>query len=473
MKKDKLAQALDFISPRKLEEALKQSAVRKRRRYFRMALAACLALVFISRIGFIPMSVPAKAVALTEGSRVEQRPDREDYPDYESFRSHYERWMAEKDQRFADAETAARQALPFFREGSRLFLSGTQNSLWAPANAWIGLAMLAETTGGDTRQQLLELLGADSLEQLRTEVSAVWETTNRDDGNEICILANSLWLDSDLDYIGQTMENLAHYHYADVYQGDFGTARTDKAMQTWLSNHTGGLLKRQAGTVSMPEDTVLALASTIYFQSKWSDEFSAARNTHDVFHAPGGDVTATYMNKKLAQMYYYWGDSFGAVSLWLKNGSRMWFVLPDADKTIDDVLKEGQYLEIITNSAAFQETNGKYMKVNLSVPKFDVASSRDLKQGLQAMGISNVFTPGTANFTPAIENEMVFVSSVNQAVRVQIDEQGVKAAAYIEIPGAGAAAPPEEIIDFILDRPFLFVITSNNLPLFAGAVNTP
>ena len=62
---------------------------------------------------------------------------------------------------------------------------------------------------------------------------------------------------------------------------------------------------------------------------------------------------------------------------------------------------------------------------------------------------------------------------MNQAVRVQIDEQGVKAAAYIEIPGAGAAAPPEEIIDFILDRPFLFVITSNNLPLFAGAVNTP
>ena len=53
------------------------------------------------------------------------------------------------------------------------------------------------------------------------------------------------------------------------------------------------------------------------------------------------------------------------------------------------------------------------------------------------------------------------------------DEQGVKAAAYIEIPGAGAAAPPEEIIDFILDRPFLFVITSNSLPLFAGTVNEP
>ena len=56
---------------------------------------------------------------------------------------------------------------------------------------------------------------------------------------------------------------------------------------------------------------------------------------------------------------------------------------------------------------------------------------------------------------------------------VQIDEEGVKAAAYIELPGAGAAAPPEEIVDFVLDRPFLFVIENDNIPLFAGCVNNP
>ena len=49
----------------------------------------------------------------------------------------------------------------------------------------------------------------------------------------------------------------------------------------------------------------------------------------------------------------------------------------------------------------------------------------------------------------------------------------VKAATYIELPGAGSAAPPEEIIDFVLNRPFLFVITNDKLPLFAGCVNNP
>ena len=36
------------------------------------------------------------------------------------------------------------------------------------------------------------------------------------------------------------------------------------------------------------------------------------------------------------------------------------------------------------------------------------------------------------------------------------------------------AFPPEDEVDFVADRPFLFVITDNdNLPLFAGVVNQP
>ena len=38
----------------------------------------------------------------------------------------------------------------------------------------------------------------------------------------------------------------------------------------------------------------------------------------------------------------------------------------------------------------------------------------------------------------------------------------------------GAGAPPEEEIDFTLDRPFLFAITSDDgLPLFVGTVYQP
>ena len=89
------------------------------------------------------------------------------------------------------------------------------------------------------------------------------------------------------------------------------------------------------------------------------------------------------------------------------------------------------------------------------------------------MGITDLFQFGAADFSASLE-EPAFISAANQAVRVKIDETGVTAAAYIELPGAGAAAPPEEIIDFVLDRPFLFVITDyTGIPLFAGSVQQP
>ena len=92
---------------------------------------------------------------------------------------------------------------------------------------------------------------------------------------------------------------------------------------------------------------------------------------------------------------------------------------------------------------------------------------------MKNLGITDIFNSEISDFTPMTDSKGIYVSKINHAVRVAIDEKGVTAAAYIEIPGAGAAAPPEEIIDFILDRPFLFMITNSGIPLFAGTVNQP
>lgn len=54
----------------------------------------------------------------------------------------------------------------------------------------------------------------------------------------------------------------------------------------------------------------------------------------------------------------------------------------------------------------------------------------------------------------------IFVSTVQHDVRVAIDEEGVTAAAYTVMAMSGAGAPPDDEIDFVLDRPFLFALTS-------------
>ena len=117
--------------------------------------------------------------------------------------------------------------------------------------------------------------------------------------------------------------------------------------------------------------------------------------------------------------------------------------------------------------------NTKYLKVNLSLPKFDAVSDINLIDGLKELGVIDIFDARTADFTPLCpEEEGIFLSQAKHAARVKVDEQGIEAAAYTVMMAAGSAMPPDEEVDLVVDRPFLFVITSRTgLPLFAGVVN--
>ena len=467
---EKVAKALSYVDEKYVSAAAKKK--KKKAKYWISAIAAVLALVLLFNMPSIPLAITAKAVSIASDSRQTQRPDLDDYTDRNEWRAELDKWQAAQTLQQETAKNALIDLAPFFTAGSAQFLStqGSENMLWSPINAYIGLAMVTELTTGESRQQILDLFGTTSIEELRQQVGAIWEKSYQDNGHEISTLANSLWLEKGLNYQQDTMDNLAYHYYASVYQGDLGSAKMNNAIGAWLNNNTGGLLKNATENINLSPDTILALYSTIYFQAKWQDQFNQANNTKDVFHTPNGDITATFMNKKLAQMYYYWGDHFSAVALGLKNGSWMWFILPDEGYTTADVLADGEYMQMVLQQ---EWENEKWMKVNLSVPKFDVNSTINLKDGFEKMGVTDVFTEGTANFSEITADMPIFLTAANQSVRVQIDEEGVKAAAYIEFPGAGSPAPPEEIIDFILDRPFLFAITTANIPLFIGTVNNP
>ena len=222
---------------------------------------------------------------------------------------------------------------------------------------------------------------------------------------------------------------------------------------------------------------VFGLYSTVYFRTKWSQQFAPDLSRRAIFHSATGDKNELFMNKKKTTSSYHWGEDFGAVTEPLNNGCAMWFILPDEDKTVDDVLVSGEYLDMILNSDAYWESgyHVKKMLVNLSVPKFDITATGDLKEAAQKLGVTDIFDAQTADFSTAVTGEHpVWISGINQATRVAIDEEGVTAASYVEMVAPGAAEPPTEIIDFILDRPFLFVITNRYaIPVFAGVVNDP
>ena len=355
------------------------------------------------------------------------------------------------------------------------FLSGEagENRVYSPLNVYLALAMLAETAEGDSRRQILDLLDVSDLTALREKCSGLWNGVYLNDGAVTSVLANSLWLaEGDRwQYDMDKVNALAEHYYASTFEGEMGSAAYDKALQDWINAQTANLLKEQASGLALDPDTVLALASTICFRAKWQDEFWTKHNREGVFHTANGDVPATYMTQS-PMTYAYFGDRFTAVSKDLDDGGyEMTFFLPDEGVTVDDLIADRQVLALMQGDES--AVGSKFIKVNMSIPKFDVVSDQDLISGLKKLGVTDVFDAAKGNFGGILteQTDPVWVNKVQHAARVAIDEEGVTAAAYIVMQLCGSAMPQEDEIDFTLDRPFLFAITGpENTILFTGVV---
>ena len=445
-------------------------------------LSLILATVILSGCAAAPLAESTPAISLAEASypTMAPYPNESDFIDPktgifddEGFSQVYDAWRGNQNLRENIPQGYADSLLPYFQQSIPAFLSGEgENTVCSPLNISMALAMLAEITDGDTRKEILTLMGADSIDSLRIQAGRIWRSHYCADGASACVLANSLWLDNGFTYNADTVNRLASDHYASVFQGDLGSVEVNQLLRDWLNKQTGGLLKEQADNLSLDPQTVLALASTIYYRAKWRNEFWPENNEEGIFHSPSGDETVTYMKETLTYGPYYWGDDFGAVSLGLEDGSRMWLILPDEGKAPADLLVSGHALGLVLGD--WLETGAqKSLRVNLKLPKFDVASDRRLDEALKTLGITSAFDHD-ADFSPILSEQEAWLDAVNHTARVKIDEEGVEAAAYTVMAVAGAAMPPEDEMDFILDRPFLFFITSrDNLPLFAGVVNNP
>ena len=396
--------------------------------------------------------------------------------DTDAYFTQYDLWSEQNSARNqlsvqTDMGTFLDKTLPVFL-GESAEAAG-ENRVYSPINVYLALGMLAEITDGESSRQVLDLLGVDSAETLRSQISTLWQSNYIDDGLSTCILGNSIWLNEEVNFRQDTLDTLAQDYYASSYAGQMGSEELNQALGRWLNEQTGGLLEEYVQNMELSPATVIALASSIYFKARWDDEFWKDSTEPQTFHQVEGDVLCDFMHQS-NRMSLYTGDDFTAVYLPFSNGrDGMWLVLPEEGVTPESLAGDEDVLSMVQSKGRSGAENKTY-QVNLSVPKFDVDGEQDLVKGLMGLGVTDVFDAGRSDFTPLTEDvEHLEVSEITHAARVKVDEEGCEAAAYTVIMvETTAAMEQDEEIDFVVDRPFLFYISNGNgLPLFAGVVN--
>ena len=443
---------------------------RSRRLRWISAVAAMLVLVIAGGV-MINSGGALKVYAISEA----EYPKMAKYPGEWYTEGQFDAWRASVRAQQRDLGDMS-DLVSFFAESARTFLADADgdNIVYSPLNVYMVLSMLAELTDGESREQILTLLGSDGIESLRRRASDVWNCNYRDDGARTTVLASSLWLNENVSFNKDTMDTLASEYYASSYRGQMGSEEFDRALHEWLNKQTGNLLSEEAEQMGFDDETVLALATTVYLRAKWSFEFSKENTTPQTFHGADGDLTVDFMHQRDDQSYY-WGDKFAAVSQSFEDGGAMWFILPDEGVSPEELLDDAEASAFIFSPDRAKSENSKYLFVNKSIPKFDVSSELDLADGLQKLGVTDVFDDTKSDFSPMTDDDIpIWVTSVDHAARVVIDEEGCTAAAFTVMVADGAPMPPDDEVDFVLDRPFLFCITGDSgLPLFVGIVNDP
>ena len=169
-------------------------------------------------------------------------------------------------------------------------------------------------------------------------------------------------------------------------------------------------------------------------------------------------------------MGVYRSDRFLSVGLGLNDSGAMYFFLPDEGTDVNALLSDPN----VGNALRYDETdqNRSTSLVHLSVPKFKVTCKNDLIETVRALGVTDALDPARSDFTPLTEErDGLYLSKAEHAAVIEIDEHGVTGAAYTELSLSEGAALPDDEIDFVLDRPFMFIVTGRDGSiLFSGIV---
>ncbi len=363
-----------------------------------------------------------------------------------------------------DAETLAAYAAFLEQTVAPLLTEAEGNLNYSPLSVYLALALCAYGAAGETQQELLSLLHLDSAESLipaaqmlgsdSRGVSTDYSLWMTDEYQGVPVTFRETYLDAARDGFG-----------AELFGADFtDVAGTQARVAAWIAEKTGGVL---TDAPELSRDTLLAILNTLYLKDAWYVPFDAENNLDAPFvRADGSEVTATYLRSGSMDDFYV-GNGFTRAALRLQFAGSVQFILPDEGVSVAELI-EGEGIDALLTGG-----EAHYGTLTWQVPKFSFGSELDLSTLLKSLGTELAFDAELADFSAMVDYP-AYIGRVLQNTHIDLNEEGLEAAAYTAVEMAAGCAEPNEQCDMLLTRPFLYaVVDSDGTVLFIGVVGDP
>ena len=359
----------------------------------------------------------------------------------------------------------------------------TSNLVYSPFSIHTAVAMTTTGAKGTTADQLLATLGypAGSSVANVSKLTSVFRSIDCPGSYNSTTLsvANGIFVQEGKPLKESFTKTLNDAYDASAQKVDYRRHPKDagKIINQWVAEKTASKIVDLVNPDAITPDMKLSLVNAVYINGPWKEPFpEKATAPADFFISPAKPVKTKMMHRidmSHAKSNYFDSTDYQAVGL------------PTADRIVQLILISPKGNIPLANLE--KKIDEKFLAntvaglsprtLDLKMPKFKIRQSQNFQDILSRMGAKLAMLVG-ADFS-GIDGgaDKLYISAIVHQAVVEVHEKGLEAAAATAVMMEVGAAPPkpETPLKVTIDRPFIFVIWSQqgNVPLFIGRVIDP
>lgn len=347
--------------------------------------------------------------------------------------------------------------------------SGEKSSVMSSLSAHYALGMLLQGAKGETAAEISEALGISTNEAavMAYIINNQYRELSKNTDTALNI-ANGIFMADRLDTSScePTYTALENYS-AEAFSGELSDDYAREFINNWVSERTDGMIPEVLDN-NLDESAILVLINTILLDAKWQSPF--------IYYGEAPKMDFTSPSGETAQLEALAGEKFiehidapDAKGLILDySDGRLKFAAIMPKNADDSEFIGGMSYEKFAEYIGSAKSELCYMEM----PKFTIESSIDLNDTAKAMGMELIFDEKDADLSGfgVSPNGNIFVSRIFQKAKIEVAEEGTKAAAATVVEASDGCAlmdPPPQII---LDHSFFYCVYDSETmtPLFMG-----
>ena len=342
-------------------------------------------------------------------------------------------------------------------------MKGVGSNVVSPMSVTYLMAMLANGAEASTREEIMDAIGAKDfdIDEMNAFYAYLIRRAKTADKQTTLNIANYIALNKEFKLKKKFASTIADSYQGAVESLDFTNPESTKRINGWCSEHTNNMIPTIIDQVE--PSAVAYILNAIYFNGTWTDKFDNNNTKKEQFNGYTRDIMYVDMMHRNAKYYYTSNDVYSAVTLPYGSGAySMTVILPNEGKFISDLTKT-----LNADTIASLRRNMEECLVDLKLPRFTTEMKLPLKGIVAKLGAPSMFDATRADFS-SFANGNVYVSEMLQKAKIEVSEEGTKAAAVTMGMVKLTSMRPQEPrrVDFHCDRPFVYMIQDN----YTGAI---